>query len=74
MSTLVSMWCSNNMKYGRNTAGKFTSGNSGKQKPQISDIVKKLCLEGFVTRDARKVERKKVGLRKARKATQFSKR
>ncbi len=29
---------------------------------------------GFVTRDARKVERKKVGLRKARKATQYSKR
>jgi len=29
---------------------------------------------GFVTRDARKVERKKVGLHKARKATQFSKR
>jgi len=29
---------------------------------------------GFVTRDARKVERKKVGLRKARRATQFSKR
>lgn len=29
---------------------------------------------GFVTRDARKVERKKVGLHKARKAVQFSKR
>ena len=29
---------------------------------------------GFVTRDARKVERKKVGLHKARRATQFSKR
>ena len=29
---------------------------------------------GFVTRDARGVERKKVGLRKARRATQFSKR
>jgi len=29
---------------------------------------------GFVTRDARRVERKKVGLKKARKATQFSKR
>jgi small subunit ribosomal protein S9 len=29
---------------------------------------------GYVTRDARKVERKKVGLRKARRATQFSKR
>lgn len=29
---------------------------------------------GFVTRDARNVERKKVGLRKARRATQYSKR
>ena len=29
---------------------------------------------GFMTRDAREVERKKVGLRKARKATQYSKR
>ncbi len=29
---------------------------------------------GFLTRDSRKVERKKVGLRKARKATQYSKR
>jgi len=29
---------------------------------------------GFVTRDAREVERKKIGLRKARRSTQFSKR
>lgn len=29
---------------------------------------------GYVTRDAREVERKKVGLHKARRATQFSKR
>ncbi|PWF33372.1 30S ribosomal protein S9, partial [Yersinia pestis] len=29
---------------------------------------------GFVTRDAREVERKKLGLRKARKRPQFSKR
>ena len=29
---------------------------------------------GFVTRDAREVERKKVGLRQARRATQYSKR
>lgn len=34
----------------------------------------KLRRLGFLTRDARKVERKKVGLHKARKATQFSKR
>ena len=30
--------------------------------------------KGFVTRDAREVERKKVGLRKARKRPQYSKR
>jgi small subunit ribosomal protein S9 len=29
---------------------------------------------GFVTRDARRVERKKVGLHKARKRPQYSKR
>lgn len=33
-----------------------------------------LKTEGFLTRDAREVERKKVGLHKARRATQFSKR
>lgn len=33
-----------------------------------------LRAEGYVTRDARAVERKKVGLRKARKKPQFSKR
>lgn len=33
-----------------------------------------LRVAGFVTRDARAVERKKVGLRKARKRPQFSKR
>ena len=31
-----------------------------------------LSRAGFVTRDAREVERKKVGLHKARRATQFS--
>jgi len=34
----------------------------------------KLRKAGFLTRDAREVERKKVGLRKARRATQYSKR
>jgi small subunit ribosomal protein S9 len=33
-----------------------------------------LKYEGYLTRDARKVERKKYGLKKARKASQFSKR
>jgi small subunit ribosomal protein S9 len=35
---------------------------------------KSLRVAGFVTRDAREVERKKVGRRKARRGTQFSKR
>ena len=35
---------------------------------------KPLRQAGFLTRDAREVERKKVGLRKARRATQYSKR
>jgi small subunit ribosomal protein S9 len=35
---------------------------------------KQLRKAGFVTRDDRKVERKKVGLRTARRATQYSKR
>ncbi|MCW3481591.1 30S ribosomal protein S9 [Neisseriaceae bacterium JH1-16] len=40
---------------------------SAELKPALSQA-------GFVTRDAREVERKKVGLRKARRAKQFSKR
>ncbi len=39
-----------------------------------ADLRSSLRNAGFVTRDARAVERKKVGLRKARKATQYSKR
>jgi len=38
------------------------------------ELRKPLRKAGFVTRDAREVERKKVGLHKARRATQFSKR
>jgi small subunit ribosomal protein S9 len=39
-----------------------------------SALKPELSKAGFVTRDAREVERKKVGLRKARRAKQFSKR
>jgi len=39
-----------------------------------ADLRPTLRKAGFVTRDARAVERKKVGLRKARKKPQFSKR
>lgn len=38
---------------------------------ELKPVLKK---EGFLTRDSRKVERKKVGLRKARKRPQYSKR
>jgi small subunit ribosomal protein S9 len=38
------------------------------------DLRPPLRVAGFVTRDAREVERKKVGFRKARRGTQFSKR
>jgi len=39
-----------------------------------SELRSPLRRAGFVTRDAREVERKKVGLHKARRAPQFSKR
>lgn len=39
--------------------------------PDLRTVLKR---EGFLTRDARIVERKKAGLRKARKRPQFSKR
>ena len=38
------------------------------------ELRKPLRVAGFVTRDAREVERKKVGRRKARRGTQYSKR
>jgi small subunit ribosomal protein S9 len=38
------------------------------------ELRKSLRVAGFVTRDAREVERKKVGRRKARRGTQYSKR
>ena len=38
------------------------------------DFETELRAQNLLTRDARKVERKKYGLRKARRATQFSKR
>jgi hypothetical protein len=39
-----------------------------------NDNIDDLYSDGFLTRDSRKVERKKVGLRKARKRPQYSKR
>lgn len=42
--------------------------------PSPDSFRRKLRARGFLTRDSRRVERKKVGLHKARRATQYSKR
>ena len=65
-----------------NVVGGGESGQAGAVRHGITralidyDAALKSALSnaGFVTRDAREVERKKVGLRKARRAKQFSKR
>ena len=62
---------------GGGTTGQAGAIRHGITRALISYAVlrmQKLRKAGFVTRDAREVERKKVGLRKARKATQYSKR
>ena len=65
-----------------NVAGGGPSGQAGAIRHGITRALmdydeglrKTLRKAGFVTRDAREVERKKVGLRKARKRPQYSKR
>jgi small subunit ribosomal protein S9 len=65
-----------------NLAGGGVSGQAGALRHGISralvDLDPELRVElkkrGFLTRDAREVERKKYGLKKARKAPQYSKR
>ncbi|WED42471.1 30S ribosomal protein S9 [Legionella cardiaca] len=42
--------------------------------PSPTSFRRKLRARGLLTRDSRRVERKKVGLHKARRATQYSKR
>jgi len=42
--------------------------------PDPNSYRRKLRARGLLTRDSRRVERKKVGLKKARRATQYSKR
>ena len=59
---------------GSGQAGAIRHGLSRALLQYDENLRKVLRERGFLTRDARKVERKKVGLRKARKATQFSKR
>lgn len=49
-------------------------GASEERRLDPASFRRKLRAKGYVTRDPRCVERKKVGLRKARRATQFSKR
>ena len=44
------------------------------EEPRPDSFRRKLRARGLLTRDSRKVERKKVGLHKARRATQYSKR
>lgn len=44
------------------------------EEPDPNSFRRKLRARGLLTRDARRVERKKFGLRKARRATQYSKR
>jgi small subunit ribosomal protein S9 len=65
-----------------NVLGGGESGQAGAIKHGITralidfspELKAKLSKAGFVTRDAREVERKKCGLRKARRKKQFSKR
>ena len=63
-------------------AGGGTTGQAGAIRLGLSralldydeQLRRQLRSAGFLTRDAREVERKKVGLHKARKATQYSNR
>ena len=59
---------------GSGQAGAIRHGLSRALLKYDENLRKVLRERGFLTRDARKVERKKVGLKKAQKATQFSKR
>ncbi len=67
---------------GQRRRRRYESGQAGATRHGITRALidydetprKPLRKAGFVTRDAREVERKKVGLRKARRATQYSKR
>ena len=59
---------------GSGQAGAIRHGLSRALLQYDENLRKVLRERGFLTRDARKVERKKVGLKKARKATQYSKR
>ncbi len=55
-------------------AGAVSLGIARALKKDDANLEAALRENGLLTRDSRKVERKKYGLRKARRATQFSKR
>lgn len=55
-------------------AGAIRHGISRALSEYDSELKSELRKAGFITRDARAVERKKIGLHKARKRPQFSKR
>jgi small subunit ribosomal protein S9 len=59
------------IKFERAQSGEDADGGEGHENGIWHQTLRKA---GFVTRDPRAVERKKVGLHKARKAIQFSKR
>ena len=73
---------SENFDFYITVAGGGTSGQAGAIRHGIAralrayneDLRLPLRKAGFLTRDSREVERKKVGLHKARRATQYSKR
>lgn len=72
----------NKLDFNISVKGGGTSGQAGAIRLGIARVLvkydenlrKQLHDDGFLTRDARIVERKKVGLRKARKDIQYSKR
>lgn len=59
---------------GSSQAGAIRHGITRALMEYNEDFRRPLRAAGYVTRDAREVERKKVGLRKARRRPQFSKR
>lgn len=59
---------------GSGQAGAIRLGLSRALLQYDENLRKELRAAGYLTRDAREVERKKVGLHKARKSPQFSKR
>jgi small subunit ribosomal protein S9 len=62
------------LKYGIEIGDEESGDQGGESGTGTLTLRKMLRRAGYLTRDAREVERKKVGLKKARKGTQYSKR